>query len=347
MDCFFAAIEIRDRPELKGKPVAVGGSSQSRGVVATANYEARKFGVKSATPSARAKKLCPDLIMVPTNYQKYKDESKKIRRIFYKYSKKVEIAGLDEAYLDVTDTELCNGLASQIATSIRQDIWDTCKLTASAGVAPNKFLAKVASDWKKPNSQTVIPPQRVEEFVKQLPVKKIPGVGPKSTARLNSMGINTCLDLQQFDLNTMEQKFGSWGYRLYYLCRGEDKRKVGNRAGRKSLSVERTFANDYSTLSDLRRKLPDVHTELQRRFNNNRLEAGSICGMVVKLKFNDFSQTTMEQKVLSPPKLAEFDRLLKTAWKRTEKPVRLMGLGFRLRSETGKTVSTSQLEFQL
>src|SRR6185312_1104393 len=177
MDCFYAAVEIRDNPNLKGKPVAVGGRPDQRGVLTTASYEARKFGLRSAMPSARAVKLCPDLILLPLNFDKYRTESRNVRAIFTRFTGVVEPLSLDEAYLDVTNSSICEGSATRIATEIRRQIFEETGLTASAGVAPNKFLAKVASDWKKPNGQFTITPAMVADFVKKLKVEKIPGVG--------------------------------------------------------------------------------------------------------------------------------------------------------------------------
>jgi len=336
MDCFYAAIEVRDRPHLKGKPVAVGGSS-NRGVVATANYEARKFGVKSAIPTARAKKLCPDLIFVGTSFEKYKKESKKIRQIFKRFTEKIEPLGLDEAYLDVTDCQQCDGLASKIALEIRKQIFEETGLHASAGIAPNKFLAKVASDWNKPNGQKVIAPPQIEKFMKDLPVKKIPGVGPVTARKMHLQKIYTCGDLQKFTEAQLAQHFGKWGKQLFYLCRGEDRRGVQTGRKRKSLSTERTFSQDLSDFNEIKAKLPDIFAELVQRWHRTELDENQITGSFVKLKFFDFQTTTLERKFLHLPKEEDFGLLLRQCWDQHKKPIRLLGLGLRLQYEKEKS----------
>ena len=231
MDCFYAAIELRERPELEGRPIAVGGGSR-RGVVTTCNYEARKFGVRSAMPGFKARDLCPELVFLPVRFDLYRAESAKIREILLSYTQLVEPLSLDEAYLDVTDL---GSYAWDIARELRARIFTATGLTCSAGIAPNKMLAKIASDWRKPNGQFAILPEEIEAFMRRLPVRKLWGVGPKSADRFAGLGIYTCEDLQRYSLADIVGRFGRWGRDLYYLCRGVDDRPVEPNRVRKSL----------------------------------------------------------------------------------------------------------------
>lgn len=219
MDCFFAAIEIRDNPLLKNKPVAIGGLPENRGVLSTCNYIARKYGLHSAMPSVRALQLCPKLILLPVKMEKYKAASKVLYRIFKQYTPLVEPLSLDEAFIDVTDCQYCKGSATLIAETIKRRIKKELKLTASAGVAPNKFLAKVASDWEKPDGLFVITPDKIDLFIQKLPIEKIFGVGRVTAKKLHAVQIKTCHDLQQFSLAQLQEKFGKMGERFYDLCR--------------------------------------------------------------------------------------------------------------------------------
>lgn len=332
MDCFYAAVEMRDNPELQGKPVAVGGSSTGRGVLTTANYEARKFGVRSAMPTATALRKCPNLVLVPVSMDKYRDASKAIQQIFAEYSDKIEPLSLDEAFIDVTDCERCGGSATLIAEEIRQRIWDAQQLTASAGISVNKFVAKVASDWNKPNGQTVITPDQVDAFVEALPVGKVFGVGKVTEAKIHKIGVKTCGDLRQFSEAELSHKFGSFGLRLYRLCRGIDNRPVKSDRVRKSQSVERTFSQDRPDTAALLEKLPDLMDDLERRFQKQKSRY-AINGIFVKLKFHDFQTTTMahsgryfwDKTLLSH----EFAQLIEQAWLRGQRAVRLLGIGFQ------------------
>ncbi|MGI9293811.1 MAG: DNA polymerase IV, partial [Pseudomonadales bacterium] len=239
-DCFYAAVEIRDDPSLQGKPVAVGGSADRRGVLTTCNYEAREFGARSAMPTAMALRLCPDLIVLPVSMEKYRVASQKVQSIFKEFTEQIEPLSLDEAFLDVSDTPLLQGSATRIAQEIRRRVAAQVGITVSAGVAPNKFLAKIASDWQKPDGLTVIRPEQVQDFVAQLPVNKIFGVGKVTAAKLQRLGVNSCADLQKLSLLELDQKFGRFGKRLFELSRGVDPREVQNERTRKSLSVEHT-----------------------------------------------------------------------------------------------------------
>ncbi len=328
MDCFYAAVECKYRPELRGKPLGVGGPANSRGVLTTASYEARKFGVRSAMPSARAARLCPDLILVPPNFSLYKKESAAVREIFRRYTEKIEPLSLDEAYLDVSGV----GNATEIARDIRSAIQSELQLTASAGIAGNKFLAKIASDWRKPNGQFTIRPDQVDEFVAKLPVEKIHGVGAVTAKRMHELGVKTCADVQQKSLTELARMFGSRAQWLYDLARGIDNREVQTEWQRKSLTVEETYSQDLTSLEQCLRKLPELYADWEKRMRKNGGES-QIRGFVVKLRFYDFKRTTHEMSARRFPTQADFENLLTKAWSRRGDPVRLIGLGVRMGEE--------------
>ncbi|WP_199221128.1 DNA polymerase IV [Coraliomargarita sinensis] len=323
MDCFYAAVEIRERPELKHRPVAVGGAS-GRGVLTTCNYPARKFGARSAMPVFQAKQLCPDLIILPVRFDLYREVSAQVRAIFARYTRLIEPLSLDEAYLDVSHLK---ERGHDIAISIRNDIRNETGLTASAGIAPNKLVAKIASDWNKPDGQLVVPPSKVEDFMRDLPVKKIWGIGPKSAKRMAAEGIETCADLQALDRTQLAQQFGSFGLELYKLCRGIDERPVEPDRIRKSLSNERTFSENLTDLEACRKALQTQFAELMDDLRSKKPDR-QIAKLFIKLKFADFRRTTAETGG-SQPDLKIFDALLKEAWGRSGKDVRLLGLGVR------------------
>lgn len=329
MDCFYAAVEMRENPSLKGKPIAVGGSPNSRGVVAACNYEAREFGVHSAMPMSRAFQKCPQLITTPVHMDLYKSVSKVIHSIFQEYTDQIEPLSLDEAYLDVSDSPYCSGSATLIAQEIRQRIFESQNITASAGIAPNKFLAKVASDWNKPNGQKVITPTDVAGFVKDLPVKAISGVGKVTAKRMTELGLETCGDLNEMSIEGLQQHFGSFGESLYRYSQGIDNRPVETDWIRKSLSVEDTFAKDLPNLESCLLEIDQIYDELLRRLRrakqNQRLFAKSL---VVKLRFDDFETTTIQMAGTGPDKDA-YKRLCAEAWQRGQRPVRLIGLGLQ------------------
>lgn len=335
MDCFYASVEIRENPALQGKPVAVGGSSRQRGVLTTCNYEARKFGLHSAMPTAQAVKKCPNLILVPVNMPLYKQVSSQIHQIFQRYTEIIEPLSLDEAYLDVTDCTKCAGSATWIAQEIRQAIFDELQLTASAGVAPLKFLAKIASDMNKPNGQYVIKPDEVAEFVKNLPLKKIPGVGKVTTQRLSEMGLETCNDVQHYDQAKLFHQFGKMGKRIWDFSHGIDERAVQAHRERKSVGVERTLSENIEQVEQGIRLLEGLYEELIRRLEkavpNTPLSTFRKIG--VKLKFADFQVTTLEKTGL-PLSLVSFQQLLEQIWLRSEgRAVRLVGLHVNLPEE--------------
>ncbi|MEY3897175.1 MAG: polymerase, partial [Verrucomicrobiota bacterium] len=244
MDCFYAAIEERENPALRGKPVGVGGSER-RGVLTTANYEARKFGCRSAMPVFKALALCPHLILVPVQFDLYRAVSSRIRAIFGRFTELIEPLSLDEAYLDVTHLQ-SSGAA--IAREIRAQILEETGLTASAGISSNKLIAKIASDWHKPNGQKQVAEDEIPAFMAALPVGRIWGVGKKMREKLTALGIETCADLQQLDQIELSQRFGKWGIELWHLCRGIDDRAVTPDRTRKSVSSETTFSENIVDL---------------------------------------------------------------------------------------------------
>lgn len=319
---------MRDDPALRNKPIAVGGKPEQRGVVATCNYEARKYGVRSAMATAQALRRCPDLIVLPPAMDKYRAASRQILSIYRDYTELVEPLSLDEAYLDVTHAVAQHGSATAIAQQIRERILETVGITASAGIAPNKFIAKIASDWNKPNGQFVVKPQQVDAFVSVLPVSKLFGVGKVTAARLNQLGAETCGDLRTWPLNELLQHFGKFGERLYDLCRGIDERPVDPSSERKSVSVEETYSIDLRDLDACRREMGDLIAKLHTRVQ--RAQAGdNMHKLFVKIRFADFSRTTAEC-VTSSIDEATIDTLLETAFQRRQLPVRLLGVGIRL-----------------
>ena len=330
-DCFYAALEMRDDPRLRGIPLAVGGSAERRGVISTCNYEARRFGLHSAMASAHAKRLCPQLVIVPPNFDCYRKAADQLRAIFHRYTDLVEPLSLDEAFLDVSQSEMCCGSATLMAKAIRQAVEKELGITISAGVSCNKFLAKVASDWQKPNGLTVVEPQQIDEFVRQLPVKRIFGVGKVTAQRLHQLGIKTCGQLQQFDKVELTQHFGSMGLRMYDLCRGEDNRAVQSEWRRKSLSVEHTYPLDLRDLNRCLAEIPalfqQLHTRIRRLDKAYRIIKG-----FVKVKFDNFSTTTLE-RMGSQALLDDYRVLCADAFERGKRPVRLLGLGVRLLDE--------------
>lgn len=324
MDCFFAAVEMRERPELVGRPIAVGGGS-ARGVVTTCNYEARKFGIRSAMPGFKARALCPQLVFLPVRFDLYRADSARIRAILRDVTPLVEPLSLDEAYLDVSGHDR---FAWDIAKSLRQRIFQETSLTASAGIAPNKMLAKIASDWRKPNGQFAVVPEEIVSFIRDLPVRKIWGVGPKSAEKFAAAGIHTCVDLQQFSLPDLAGLYGKWGVELYHRCRGQDDRPVEPHRIRKSLSNERTYSENISSLEACRQALDASLDELLEDLRRHGGER-PIRKIFVRLKFSDFTRTTRECVATTPTREA-FQALLETAWQRREgKPVRLLGAGVR------------------
>jgi DNA polymerase-4 len=324
MDCFYAAIEVRDRPSLRGKPVGVGGARDRRGVLTTCNYEARKFGVRSAMPTFMALQRCPDLIVLSTRFDVYRREAAVIRAILHRFTSVIEPLSLDEAYLDVTEHP---GAPGPLAQVIRGTIFRKTKLTSSAGIGPNKLIAKIASEINKPNGQFEVTPEQVPEFMEKLPVRKIWGIGEKTERKLEELGVKTCRELQRFSRPELVDLFGKFGLDLYDLCRGIDHRPVEPDRPRKSLSTEETFAIDLTTLEQCEEKLEELFQDLMADLAQKE-STREITKIFVKLKFNDFSRTTAERAGLGPA-LQGFRALLDEAFARTGKPVRLIGIGVR------------------
>ena len=281
MDQFFAAVEQRDQPELRGKPIAVGHDAE-RGVVSTASYEARRFGVHSAQSIQVAKRLCPQLIIVEPHFQRYKEVSAQLHEIFHDYTDLIEPISLDEAFLDVTENKRGIELGVDIAREIKQRIRETTGLTASAGVSYCKFLAKIASDWRKPDGLTVIHPDRALDFIAQLRVEKIWGVGPKTAEKMHHMGIFTGLDLRNMSLSRLTQEFGKVGQIFYDFSRGIDNRPVISEWERKSVSCEQTFESDISENAAVTIHLYHMVLELVRRIEKNDFEGRTL---TLKVKF--------------------------------------------------------------
>lgn len=337
MDAFYVSVEIRDNPSLANKPVAVGGKSDRRGVLSTCNYIARQYGVSSAMPTAVALRKCPDLIVVPGRMAVYQETSQIIRNIFEQYTDKIEPLSLDEAYLDLTDCSLHQGSATLIAQEIREKIHQYTGLTASAGIAPLKFVAKVASDLNKPNGQCTITPEQMDEFLQNLSLKKIPGVGKVTFEKLTELGLKTCGDVCRSDLAFLINKFGKYGQVLWDRSHGIDNREVQVSRIRKSVGVERTFAQDIETLSEMEQVLEQkLLPELQKRAAKY-IESRQIHKLGVKVKFSDFQQTTKEQ-VSANIDLDLLLELLKQAVARGNgKPVRLLGAHIGLAEQDENT----------
>jgi len=327
-DCFYAAVEVRDNPALRGKAIAVGGSATRRGVIATASYEARKFGVHSAMASATALKRCPHLILIPGRMSVYREASRQMHEIFNDYTDRIEPLSLDEAFLDVSQCPRCHGSATLIAQEIRQRVADTIGITVSAGIAPNKFIAKIASDLNKPNGQYVVTPQQVDGFLQKMPVNRIWGVGKVTAERLEQQGIKTCADVRAYDIFQFVKMFGQFGDHIHKLAHGIDDRPVVSEWRRKSVSVENTYDQDLPDLASCLQRLPDLLESLRTRLQ--RLDTDyRIHNCFLKMKFFDFNQTTIERQQTSP-NLEDYGQLCEEAWQRAAIPVRLLGLGVRL-----------------
>ncbi len=325
MDCFFAAVEIRDNPELKNKPVAVG-NSESRGVITTCNYIARKFGIKSAMSSVKAKQLCPKLIFMPVQIEKYRNISDDILNIYKCYTKIIEPIALDEAYLDVTNSKYCEGDPEEMARQIRKKIYDDFGLTASAGIASNKFLSKIASDWNKPDGQFTILDSDIDKFVVNIPIRKIIGIGEVNEKKLLLKNIKTCGDLQKMEKDKLVNLFGKYGEILFHLCRGIDERKVEFNKIRKSLSVEDTFEKDLNSIDECLINGKIIFNRLVIRHNKSNEKDRYIKSCFIKIKFNNF-KTITAQKTYNKLKYEIFENLLKTTYKNNPYPIRLLGVG--------------------
>ncbi|MEX3955355.1 DNA polymerase IV [Trinickia sp. EG282A] len=330
-DCFYASVEMRDDPSLRGRPLAVGGRPEQRGVIATCNYEARRFGIHSAMSSALAVRKCPELLILPPAMEKYRTASRQIMAIYRDYTADVEPLSLDEAYLDVTRATHCKGSATLMAAEIRQRVRETVGVTVSAGVGPNKFVAKIASDWNKPDGLFVVRPEEVDAFVAALPVRKIFGVGKVTAAKLEKLGIVTCADLRQWSVVDLHRRFGKFGRRLYELSRGIDHRPVEADQERKSISVETTYVTDLRTLEECTSEIRRLAEQLDTRIGRASA-AAAVRKLFVKIRFADFQRTTVEC-VAEATDLPTILSLLEKGFARRNKPVRLLGVGVRLEEE--------------
>lgn len=345
MDAFYASVEQMDNPELKGKPLAVGGS-EVRGVVSAASYEARKFGVRSAMSGIQAKRNCPDLIFVHPRFDRYKEISKKIRNIFHEYTDLVEPLSLDEAYLDVTQNKKGNPSATLIAQEIRQRIFEEVGLTASAGISVNKFVAKIASDYNKPNGQKTVNPEEVESFLENLDIKKFYGIGKVTTEKMYHLGIFTGKDLKSKSKEFLEEHFSKSGLHFYNIVRGIHNSAVKPNRIAKSVAAEHTFNENLTSEIFMVEKLERIAAELE-----NRLKKHNISGKTVtlKIKYSDF--TTQTRSKTLPYFIADKGLLLETAkellfQERMKESVRLLGISLNnLNTEIKKTVVV-QLKFE-
>jgi len=344
MDAFYAAVEQRDFPELKGQPVIVGGQPDSRGVVATCSYEARKFGIHSAMPCSRAYQLCPQGVFVRPRFAAYKQASQDIHSVFKEYTDLIEPLSLDEAYLDVTNVELCEGSASLMAEEIRKKILQKTGLTASAGISYNKFLAKLSSDVNKPNGQFLIKPGHGETFLSNFPIGKFYGVGKVTEKKMQLYGIKTGKDLRKKSLQELEVLFGNSAEYYYEISRGIDNRDVISHRVRKSLGSENTFQTDLSDEAEMLKQLKLLAIEVLESLELRELMAYTI---TIKVKYADFKQVT--RSYTSDSILSIEDRvidLLPVLLRKTEvtrKKVRLLGVSFSNLVETGSHVKGEQL----
>lgn len=351
MDAFYASVAQLDNPELKGKPIAVGGGGK-RGVISAASYEARKFGVKSAMAGNLATKLCPELIFVRTNFDRYTEISKKIRKIFYDYTDLVEPLSLDEAYLDVTENKKGNPSASLIAEEIRARILKDVGLTASAGISINKFIAKVASDYNKPNGQKTVNPEEVLKFLEDLDIRKFYGVGKVTAEKMYQKGIFTGLDLKQKSLEYLDKNFGKSGRYYYYVVRGIHNSEVKPNRIRKSLAAERTFSENLSSEIFMLEKLEHIAEEVSRRLLKSKVAGKTV---TLKIKYSDFTLQTRSKTL--PYYISDNDVILETAkdllyQEKLSNSVRLLGISMsnlntekKNKPELKKSVSV-QLKFE-
>lgn len=327
MDAFFAAVEQRDQPKLRRKPLIIGGSPDSRGVVCTCSYEARAFGVRSAMPSYRAKELCPQGIFLPPNIDKYRAESAAIFEIFRRFTPLVEGVSIDEAYLDVTENSLNTPSATLVAVAIRQAIYKERNLTASAGVSYNKFLAKVASDLRKPDGLSVIPPNRAKQFLENLPIEKFHGIGKVTASRFKKMGVRSGKELLLLDRQILKDNFGKAGLFFYDIVRGKDERQVECFHERKSFGRETTFKQDIQDINEIKSTIEKLSLRV-----SELLFASKSCGKTIniKLKYADFKTIT---RALTLPKAVDNYDAIKAAaltllarLTLENKPIRLVGV---------------------
>jgi DNA polymerase-4 len=346
LDAFYASVEQRDNPQLRGRPVAVGGSRE-RGVVAAASYEARRFGVHSSMPSVTARRKCPELIFVKPRFDVYREVSRQIRDIFYEYTPLVEPLSLDEAYLDVTENLKGIAYATQVAREIRAKIWKETQLTASAGISFNKFLAKMASDQNKPNGQFVITPEMGPAFVESLPVGKFHGIGPATARKMNEIGVFTGMDLKAQSLSSLQERFGKAGTHYYWIARAVDHRPVQPDRIRKSIGAENTFEKDLESFEEMKVVLEPIIDKVWRHCEQTGVRGRTV---TLKVKFSDFQQITRSRTLLgyvesrSGLDQASVD-LLRQLFP-LDKSVRLLGVSLSALN-TDEEAETPQLSLQL
>ncbi|MFP4471924.1 MAG: DNA polymerase IV [Bacteroidales bacterium] len=345
MDAFYASVEQRDNPDYRGKPVAVGGSRE-RGVVAAASYEARKFGVHSAMPSVTAYRRCPHIIFVRPRFDEYRRISHQIREIFYDYTDLVEPLSLDEAYLDVTENKKGIRYATEIAREIKQHVKTNTGLTASTGISYNKFLAKIASDYNKPDGFYLIHPKHAEAFIEKLPVDKFHGIGKVTATKMHQLGIHTGADLKRQELADLLRWFGKTGSYYYHIARGDDQREVQPDRERKSISTENTFGHDLVQTGEILKQLHDIADELIRRMKKNNTYGRTL---TIKIKFSDFHQITRSKSIRQA--IRDRNLLLKTMHEifgeleLKGRPIRLLGLGVSNLDRPGREGIQLTLDF--
>lgn len=345
MDAFYASVEQRNNPELKGRPVVVGGRPDSRGVVSTCSYEARVFGIHSAMPTSEAYRRCPHAVFIANaDFSEYQRVSTQVREIFHEVTDLVEPLSLDEAYLDVSENKMGEASATRLARWIRKRIFEVTSLTASAGVSYNKALAKIASDWEKPDGLTVITPDIAENFISDLPVSKFWGVGPVTAGRMKELGIITGADLRSWPLWKLVDAFGKSGPWYYNLCRGIDERTVEPVRVRKSLGKERTFGEDISDIHHLREFLEGLCSAIWDEMEEKKLKGKTV---TVKVKYGDFQQVTRSRSFLSAVTDCEqFTQAVLSLLKETEagqRPVRLVGASLSSFCDNSENVEVRQL----
>lgn len=328
MDCFYAAVHTRDDPSLEGKPVVVGGSPDGRGVVAAANYEARRYGIHSALPAAQARRLCPDTVFLKPDFSRYRAESDAIFAIYRLFTPVVQPLSLDEAFLDVTDHLGDFDSATAIAHEVRRRVRDERDLTVSVGVAPNKLLAKIASDHDKPDGLTVVKPSQIEAFLAPLPVRRLHGVGPAGEKALHEMGVETIAELRKLSLDRLLDRFGHWGRTLHAFARGDDRRDVRVERVRKSLSTEHTFEEDIGDAATIDEVLSSMSDEVSRGLRTKKLSA---CTITVKARYPDFTTVTRSHTLPVPTAetatIAACAHELIRATEAARRSVRLLGVG--------------------
>lgn len=327
MDCFYAAVHMRDDPSLRGKPVVIGGRPESRGVVAAASYEVRRYGVHSAMPSSRARRLCPDAIFIPPDFRRYSKESEKIFAIYRELTPLVQAVSIDEAYLDVTDHLGEAGSATALAKEIRRRVREERELTVSIGVGPNRLIAKIASDFDKPDGLTVVRPEKVQAFLDPLPVRRLHGVGPATERALAEMKVQTVADLRGVELEDLIGRFGKHGRTLWEFARGIDDRPVETHSERKSLGTENTYAQDLTDLAAMVEEVDRMSTELAASLARSGL-AG--CTVTLKVRYEDFTTVTRSRTFATPvydrAAIAACARDLLHRTEAPQRPVRLIGV---------------------